>query len=129
MSHPAYLAPHVEITEFMGIFRVVRYAVFVVIFPGYSVRLPPAVSCTMIGYSFCGSKSIIMRDYLTMHPTGIFLCATKRMVFIIFLLLMAICLQVVQIPLKIRYARGLLFVLLLIVGDLCTVECPMCMYQ
>ena len=82
MSHPAYLAPRLEITELICILKVVRSAVFVVTFPVYSILFPPTVRCTPIGYFLCGRTSTKMCEYVTMLLTGIFLHATNWIVFI-----------------------------------------------
>ena len=109
MSHPEYLAPRVEITELMCILKVMRSAVFVITFPGYSIRFPPTVSLTLIGSYFCGHMSNMMREYVNVRPTGILLRATKQILFVPFSLSLEICLKVVRIPLTIRSARVLLF--------------------
>ena len=84
MSHPEYPVPCVEIMELVCILNVVRSAVFVVIFPLYSILFPPKISRTQIGYSFYGRTLTTMREYVTVRLNGIFLCATKRIVFVPF---------------------------------------------
>ena len=39
--------------------------------------------CTRIGSSYCGHMSTIICEYVTMHPTGIVLRATKQTVFVL----------------------------------------------
>ena len=124
MSHPAYLLPRVEITERICILNVVISDIFVVTFPGYSIQFTPTVIRTLIGYYLCGHTSTNMREYLTMRPTGILMCATKLIV-----LSLVICPQVVQIPLTIRFAGGLLFLFILLALDLFTVIYPLCLDQ
>ena len=68
MPHPAYVAPHVKITELIFILNVVIFAVFVVNFPIYSIKFPPTASCTQIGSSFCVRKFTTMREYVTVRP-------------------------------------------------------------
>ena len=80
MSNSVYLVPHVKIMELICILNVLRYAVFVVTFPGCSIRFNPTVSCTSIGYSFCVCTSTAMHEYVTVRTTGILLCATKQIV-------------------------------------------------
>ena len=84
MYHPEYLALCAEITELICIFNMVRSAVFVINFPGYSIKFTPTVSCNQIGSNFCGRNSTTMREYVTVRPTGIFLRAKKRILFINF---------------------------------------------
>ena len=97
--------------------KVVRSAIFVVTFPGYSIIFPPAVSLTLMGSSFCGRMSSTIREYVTVHPTGILLRATKRIVFFPFLIFLEIRLPVFQIPLTIRFSTGISFILLLLSLD------------
>ena len=85
MSHPAYIAPYVEITVFICILKVVISAVFVVTFPGYSIQFPPAVSRTRIGSSLRGRTLTTMCEYLSVHPTGILFLVIKQIVFVPFL--------------------------------------------
>ena len=87
----------------------VRSAVFVVTFTINSVIFLPIVSRTPIGTSFCGQTSTTVREYATVLPTGILFQATKWIVLVHFSIFLAICMQVVQILLIIRFARGLLF--------------------
>ena len=84
MSHPAYFSPRVEITEFTCILKVVKSAVFVDTFPGYSVWFPPTLRRNHIGYYFCGCTLTTMCDYVYVIPTGILLRLTKLMVFVPF---------------------------------------------
>ena len=107
MSHPAYLSPCVE-TELICILNVVRSAFFVVTFPVYSIRCPPKAIFTIIVSSLCRCTSTMMCEYVIVHRTCILFFATKRIVFVTFSIFLEICLQVVQIPLIIRFARGLL---------------------
>ena len=82
VSHPAYLAPPVEIMELICILKLVRSAVFVVTFPEYSIQFNPTVSLTLIGYSLFGLTSTTIRDYVSVRPTGILLHATRRILFV-----------------------------------------------
>ena len=82
MYHPEYFAPREKIMELMCILHAARYAVFVVTFPRYYIRLPPTVICTNIGSSLCGCMLTNMREYVTVHPTGILLCMIKQIVFV-----------------------------------------------
>ena len=84
MYHPEYLARRAKIKELVCILNVARSAVFVITFRGYSIKSPPTVSHTRIGYSFYGHTSITMRDYVTVCYTGILLRVTKRIVLITF---------------------------------------------
>ena len=77
MSHMEYLSPCVEIKELICILNVVRSAVFVVIFSGYSIKFPPTVIHTQIEPSFCVHTSNKIHEYVTVHPTVILLCAKK----------------------------------------------------
>ena len=107
MSHPTYIASHVEIKEFICILKVVRSAIFDVTFPGYSILPPPTASHTLVGYSFCGRTSTTIREYVTMLTTIILLRATKRIVFVPFLIFLAIQLQFFQIILIICSANDI----------------------
>ena len=98
-----------EIADLIFILNVVRFAFFVVTFTGYSILFPSTVSRNRIGYSLCGLKLTTIREYVAVRPTGILLRATKRIVFVPFLLLLAIDLQVVQIILIVTFSRGVLF--------------------
>ena len=104
MSHPEYIAPCVEIIELLCIWNVVRSAIFINTFPGYSIQFPTTVRRTQFGSSCC-CRAL----YVTLCPTGILLRAKEQKVFVPFLLLLTICLQVVQIILIFFLARGILF--------------------
>ena len=84
MSHLQYITPRVIITELMRILNLVRYSVFVVTFTVYSIRFPPKVRRTQIVPSFCGRTLKMMCEYVTVHPTGIFLCVKKRIMCVSF---------------------------------------------
>ena len=84
MYNPEYLGPCVGIIELTCILKVARYDVFVVTFPGYSIRSPLTVIHTQIVYSLYGCTSTTMCDYVIVRPTGILLRATKRIVFVPF---------------------------------------------
>ena len=129
MSHPEYLAPRAEITELICILKVVRYAVFVVIFPIYSIIFTPTLIRSLVVSSLCGLTSTITSEYVTLDPTGILLRAKKWIVFVPFLLFISIRLQVVQILMKICSNRGLVFIFLLISLYICNVGCPLCLDQ
>ena len=73
-----------EITELICILKVVISAVFVVTFPGCLIIFPPTVILTLVGSSVCGITSTTMREYANVHPTGILLRATKRIVLVPF---------------------------------------------
>ena len=66
------------------ILNVVRSAIFVNNSPGYSIQFPLTVRRTRIGSSFDGFTLTTIREYVTVHPTGIFLRATKQIVFVPF---------------------------------------------
>ena len=78
MSHPAYIAPRVEITELICILNVVRSSVFVVIFPGYSIQPPPTVSRSRTRSSFFDRTLTTLCAYVTINTTGILLRTTKK---------------------------------------------------
>ena len=84
MSHQAYIAPHVEIMELIYALNVVRSAVFVVNFHGYSIQFLPKVIRNRIGSYFCGHMSTTTCEYITVHTTCILLRATKRIDFVPF---------------------------------------------
>ena len=84
MSHPAYLAPRVEVTELICILKVVRSAIFVVTFTIYSIIFPPTVSLTLMVSYFCGSTLTTMCEYVTVCPTGILVRALLKRVFVPF---------------------------------------------
>ena len=129
MSHPAYLAPRLETTELICILKVVRSAVFVVNFPGYSTRFTPTVIRTLIGSLLCGLMSTKMRDYVNVHITGILLSTKKENCLYLFSPFLEICLQVFYSILTIHSSRGLLFIFLLIALYLFTVGCTLCLDQ
>ena len=60
----------------------VRYAVFVVNFPGYSIQSPPTVSHTRTVSSLYVHTLNTMHEYVTVCSTNIFLLGAKRIVFV-----------------------------------------------
>ena len=77
MSQPSYLVPCVEITELMSILNVVKYDIFVITFPVYSIIFPPKVRHTRIGSPFYSRTLTTMCKYMAVRPTSILLRATK----------------------------------------------------
>ena len=74
--------PRVEITEFICILNMVKYAILVDTFLGYSMKFPPTVRRTQIGSYFCGCTSTTMHVYRTVRPTVMLLHVTKRIMFV-----------------------------------------------
>ena len=73
-----------------------RSAVFVVTYSGYSIIFFLTVIRNIMGSSFCGLMLTTMRVYVNVRPAGIMLRDTKRIVFVTFSLFLVIYLQVVQ---------------------------------
>ena len=84
MSHPAYLAPQMEVTEFICILNVVISDVFVDNFPGYLIWSTPTVIRIKIGSYLYVFTSNTMLKYMTVFPTGILLCVKNWIVFVPF---------------------------------------------
>ena len=84
MTYLEYHVPCVDITELVCILNLVISTVFFVTIPGYSNRFPPILIPNQIRYSLCGRTSTTMREYVTVHPTGILLRATKQISFVPF---------------------------------------------
>ena len=61
-----------------------------------------------------------MREYGTVSPNGILLRVTKQIMFVTILLSLEICLRVVQIILIVHFSRGLLFFVILLELNTCT---------
>ena len=87
------------------------------------------MSCTQIGSYFCDGTSVMMREYMTVHPNGILLRATTKIFSVTFFAFTGNPSAIRPNSFDILFCQRFLVFLLLAALNICTIKYTLCMYK